>query len=128
MNFMNGLCCYNKSEKVGKQKMQKEKGEKKLVIVFVRVNKVVENKREKNDNHTGNRGGKCLPKFDEPRPAENIFVEPGYVINSNPEYRDKNKSKVKTAVKFNRNINAKTLRFNDCLAVNKKYNPADGGR
>lgn len=124
---MNGLCCDYQSEEVRNQKMKKKQGEKQLVIVFVRVNKIVENESKKYNNHARNRCGKSLAKFDEPRSAENIFVEPGYVINCDPKDWNKNQSKVKPTVKFNRNVDSKSLRFNNCFAVYKEYNPTDGG-
>jgi hypothetical protein len=89
------------------------------------MNKVVENKRKENNNHPSQSSAECLPEFDETRAAEDIFVKAGDIIDCNPENRDKNQPDKKAAVKFDGNVDAKTLGFNNCFPVNKKYNPTD---
>jgi hypothetical protein len=59
--------------------------------------------------------------------VKNIFVKSGNIINGNPENRNENKTKVKTVIEFNRNINSKSLGFNNGFPVNEEYNPANGG-
>ena len=104
--------------------MKKKKCEKQLVIVFIGVNKIVENQGEKYNNNSDQCGCKCLAKFDKPRTAKNIFIKACNIIKCNPEKRNKNETHEKTVVEFDWYINPKTLGFNYGFTVNKKHNPA----
>jgi hypothetical protein len=107
--------------------MQKKQGEKQLIIVFIRMNKIVEYQGKKYDNYSGKRGCKGAGKFYKPRAAKNILVKTGNVINGNPKNRYKNEAKVKTVVKFNGNIYSETLWFNNGFSVYEEHNPANCG-
>jgi hypothetical protein len=106
--------------------MQPEKCEKKLVVVFIRMNVIVENQRKKDDYHTYRSGKKSLSQFKQPRSTVNIIVESGDIVKKNPERGDKKETQKITVGKFNGNIDAKPLGLYNCFPVDIKCSPAKG--
>ena len=103
--------------------MQTEKREKKLVVILIVIYKIIKYQCKKDNHNAGQCRAECLPKFYQSRTAVNIFVKSGDIINCDPENGDQKQSDKKTIVKFNGDINAKTLGFNNGFPIYKKYNP-----
>lgn len=105
--------------------METEKCEKKLVVVFIRVDIVIQNKCKEDGDYTHDRCKKGLAKFEKARTAVNVIVKSGNVIKQNPEYRNKSKTQKITIGKFYGNIYSEILWFNYGFPVYKKNGPAN---
>src|SRR5690554_793536 len=124
VNFMNGAGGQYQPEKISQPEMQPEKREKKLVVVFVGMNVIVENQRKKNDDHTHCRGKESLSQLEQPRPAVNIIVKSGDIVEDNPEYRNKKEAQKIAVSKFYGNIDTKPLGFYNRFPVDVECGPA----
>ena len=108
--------------------MQSKKREIEVVVFPIIGNPVVEQKQEENNSNTNNRNQNCFPQFKQTRLPVNIRILTGYVINCDPEGRDKNKCQVKITVELNRYFIPKFNWLDVNLSVNEKQSPANNGR
>lgn len=107
-------------DQICEKEMQHQEIKVELVVVFIRVNGIVEQEGKENYCYPDNGSQRCLTKINKSRSSVNISVISGNIIEKNPSRRNDKQTEEIPCRKFDGDFISEFCRLNNLFPVNKK--------